>query len=126
MGAIIVADVGGTRMRVAALPRSGIQPIEHQVAPTQAPKGSPFERFVTLINAIWPDESVEAISVATAGPLNLRREPFYRRRISQSGSISPSANGWLNTSVYSFTLGMTLTWRCWANGDTEPVRDITT
>jgi glucokinase len=70
MGAIIVADVGGTQMRVAALPRDGIQPIKHQISPTQAPKGSSFERFVALINAVWPDEAVEAISVATAGPLD--------------------------------------------------------
>jgi glucokinase len=70
MGAIIVADVGGTQMRVAALPRDGIQPIKQRVAATQSHSGSPFERFVALINAVWPEEAVEAISVATPGPLD--------------------------------------------------------
>jgi len=70
MGEIIVADVGGTQMRVAALPRDGIHPIKHRVAATQSPSGSAFERFVALINAVWPNETVEAISVAAAGPLD--------------------------------------------------------
>jgi glucokinase len=70
MGAIIAADVGGTRMRVAAFPLDSIEPIKHRVAPTQAPGGSAFARFTAMIEAVWPEGKVEAISLAAPGPLD--------------------------------------------------------
>jgi glucokinase len=70
MGAIIVADVGGTQMRVAAIPQDSIEPIKHKRAPTKSPDGTSFDRFTALINSVWPDETVEAISVAAPGPLD--------------------------------------------------------
>ncbi len=70
MGAILVADVGGTQLRVAAFARDSIEPIRHTTAPTKSPGGSTFERFTALIASAWPDETVETISVAAPGPLD--------------------------------------------------------
>lgn len=70
MVAILVADVGGTQLRVAAFLRDSIEPIKHKIAPTKSPGSSTFERFTALIESAWPDETVEAISVAAPGPLD--------------------------------------------------------
>jgi glucokinase len=70
MSVIIAIDIGGTRLRVAAYPRSGTMPISIQRASTHGMEEGVYERLTALIDSVWPEEPVDAISVAAPGPLN--------------------------------------------------------
>lgn len=88
MGVLVTADIGGTQIRVASYPRNGTQPIQLQRASTQSSTGTAFDRLAALIASIWPqDDRVEAISVASAGPLD-----------PETGVIlaAPNIPGWTN------------------------------
>lgn len=71
MGSIIAVDVGGTHLRAAAYEADNIQPVRHQRVRTQANEPGVYERLVKVIESIWPkDEGVDAIGVASPGPLD--------------------------------------------------------
>jgi glucokinase len=70
MSIIVAIDIGGTQLRVAVYPHTGTTPITIQRTPTRGMEDGAFERLTDLIDSIWPDEPVEAISVAAPGPLN--------------------------------------------------------
>jgi glucokinase len=70
MSVIIAIDIGGTQLRVAVYPRSGITPIKVQRAPTLGTEEGVFDRLITLIDSVWPSEPVDVICAAVPGPLN--------------------------------------------------------
>jgi glucokinase len=70
MSAIIAIDIGGTQLRVAVFPRNSITPINIRRAPSRGMEEGVFDRLTSLIDSIWPDESVDAICAAVPGPLN--------------------------------------------------------
>jgi glucokinase len=87
MSVIVVVDIGGTLLRVAVYPPTGTRPITIQRAPSRGLEDGAFERLTTLIDSVWPNEPVKAISVAAPGPLN----PY-------SGTIisTPNIPAWVN------------------------------
>jgi glucokinase len=88
MGIIIAVDIGGTQIRVATFHRDSTKPVQVRRAATRAPEGTPFERLCNEIAAIWPkDEEVEAIVVATPGPLDPERGIVFS---------APNIPGWEN------------------------------
>ncbi len=70
MSVIIAIDIGGTQLRVAVFPHDSTQPINVQRAPTHGLEEGAFGRLTDLIDKTWPDQEVEAISVAAPGPLD--------------------------------------------------------
>jgi len=70
MSAIVAIDIGGTQLRVAVYPRHGTTPITIQRTATNGMEDGVFDRLISLIDAVWPKEPVDAISVAAPGPLN--------------------------------------------------------
>jgi glucokinase len=66
----IVADVGGTHIRVACFPTQSHTPSIVKRIPTHGPD-SPHERLINLIAAVAPrDDEIAAITVAAPGPLD--------------------------------------------------------
>jgi glucokinase len=72
MGCIVAVDVGGTQLRSAVYPRSGITPLTIQHSASRGLEAGILERLTALIDNVWPDEPVDAIAVAVPGPLNPR------------------------------------------------------
>ncbi len=70
MGTIVSVDIGGTQIRAAVYPHDGIKPLQVRRVPTASGEGEVIDRMVALIESVWPDEPVDAIAVAIAGPLN--------------------------------------------------------
>ncbi len=71
MGSIIAVDIGGTHLRAAAYESDSIQPTHHQRVKTEANEPGVYERLVKVIESVWPkDGSVDAIGVASPGPLD--------------------------------------------------------
>ncbi len=66
----IVADVGGTHIRVACFPTKSLKPTIVQRIPTVGPD-SPHDRLIHLIHTVAPaGEPIAAIAVAAPGPLD--------------------------------------------------------
>jgi glucokinase len=70
MSRIVSVDIGGTQLRVAVYPSLGTRPITIERSPTLGLEEGVFERLTSLIDSVWPQEPVEAISIAAPGPLN--------------------------------------------------------
>ncbi len=71
MGVIVAVDIGGTHLRAAVYDPERIQPRIHQRVETRANQAGVFDRLVALLEGVWPKEDkVEAIGVATPGPLD--------------------------------------------------------
>jgi glucokinase len=65
----IAVDIGGTRLRAARYPLTGLTADEVDRIHTQGADSTPLERLIELIEDIWPkDGTVNAISVAVPGP----------------------------------------------------------
>lgn len=63
----IAVDIGGSRMRAALYPESGLDALKLQVIPTQG-EGTTLERLESLIASIWPQgQQVSGIGLAVAG-----------------------------------------------------------
>ena len=63
----IAVDIGGSRMRAALYPESGLDAFQLQVIPTRG-EGTTLERLEGLIGSIWPqDQQVSGIGLAVAG-----------------------------------------------------------
>lgn len=66
----IAVDIGGTQIRAALYPETGIEPLMNK-AVTTAGEGSAVERLFALVDSIMPGaQEVSAIAVGVAGPLN--------------------------------------------------------
>ncbi|MFH1634225.1 MAG: ROK family protein [Chloroflexota bacterium] len=71
MSAHIAIDIGGTRMRAASYSPTSLTPIKINRIPSRVPGTTPQERLLGLIASVWPDdEEIEAIGVASAGPVD--------------------------------------------------------
>ena len=84
----IVADVGGTQIRVALFAADQNTPLKIERIPTQGDGESALDRLLGLIASIWPqDGRVAAIAVAAPGPT----DPY-------EGIVFEAANipGWKN------------------------------
>ncbi|HEY3313098.1 MAG TPA: ROK family protein [Anaerolineales bacterium] len=87
---IIVVDVGGTQIRVAAFRRGNIDPVDMRRSPTKG-EGAAFERMCALIQSTWPqNEPVEKIVVALPGPLNPETGVIFS---------APNIPGWENFPI---------------------------
>lgn len=70
MDTYIAVDIGGTQLRVAVYPESGIEPIQQKRIPTYG-KGTPVERLIGLIRELWPVAGrVLAISAGAPGQID--------------------------------------------------------
>lgn len=70
MSLIAAIDIGGTQLRVALYPPEGTTPVTVQRAPTLGFEQGVLERLTDLIDSVWPQEPVAAISLAAPGPLD--------------------------------------------------------
>jgi len=83
----IVADVGGTHIRVACFPVQSQKPTIVQRISTVGPD-SPHDRLINLIATVAPkDEEIAAITVAAPGPLNPFEGIVYE---------APNIPSWIN------------------------------
>lgn len=67
MSVIVVVDIGGTQIRAAVYPKYSINSIKVKRIATIAGHADILTRMIKLIESVWPEDKVEAISVATAG-----------------------------------------------------------
>ncbi len=70
MGVIIAVDIGGTQIRVASFSHDNIKPLNYRRTLTTTGNGPVFDRMAAMILSVWQDGQVDAISVATAAPLD--------------------------------------------------------
>lgn len=83
----VVADVGGTHIRVACFPIENQKPSCVKRIYTQGPE-SPHERLINLIASVAPEEEeIAAIAVAAPGPLDPFEGMIYE---------APNIPGWNN------------------------------
>lgn len=86
----IAVDIGGTQLRVAVYPETGIQPIRQKRIATHG-KGSPVERLIGLIHELWPaDAEVTSISAGAPGQI----DPAQGLVMS-----APNIKGWRNLTL---------------------------
>ncbi len=71
VGTIIAVDIGGTHLRAALFEPNNPRPIAHERVATRSGEPGVYERMQGVIRTIWPgDGSVQAIGVASPGPLD--------------------------------------------------------
>jgi glucokinase len=71
MGTIVAVDIGGTQLRAASYADDTLRPIAQKRGKTLASEPDAFGRLIQVIEGVWPkNEKVEAIGVASPGPLN--------------------------------------------------------
>lgn len=87
MSVIITIDIGGTQLRVAVFSGGSTTPSKVQRMSTHSKDESVFDRLTAIIDALWPEEPVAAISVACPGPL----DPSQGIVLS-----TPNIPGWIN------------------------------
>lgn len=74
MNNYIAVDIGGTQLRAACYTEASTLPQSVVRRPTQATDHSPEENLIAAIEAVWPaDRTVQAIGVASPGPVDLRQ-----------------------------------------------------
>ena len=66
----IAVDLGGTHIRTAAFQPESITPVNHHRTRTLASERGVFDRVVKALEAVWGDGDVNAISIASPGPLD--------------------------------------------------------
>lgn len=67
----IAIDIGGTQLRAALYPETGIEPINRKTIATHVGNEKPEERLIDLIGEIWPEKGVvERIGIAVPGPVD--------------------------------------------------------
>ncbi len=71
VGTIIAVDIGGTHLRAALYHPENPHPIAHERVETRSGEPGVYGRLQGVIKTIWPaDGSVQAIGVASPGPLD--------------------------------------------------------
>lgn len=90
MSLIVAVDIGGTQIRAAAYEPNSITPLAHQKTRTRAKEPGVFDRLVRAVESVWQAGKVEAIGIASPGPL----DPY-------SGTIldTPNIPEWVNFPV---------------------------
>jgi glucokinase len=87
----IVADIGGTQIRVALFSRGRIEPLKVRKIRTRDKEQTPLERLIVLIKEVWADtDNVRAICVAVPGFID-----------AENGIIIDANNipGWVNYPI---------------------------
>jgi len=81
----IAVDVGGTQLRAALYPETGIEASVIKAIPTKG-QGTAVERLLELLESIWPeDQKVERIGLLVPGMVNPAEGMVY---------ITPNIDGW--------------------------------
>jgi len=91
MDNFIVADIGGTQIRVALFSRGRIDPLKVRKIRTRDKEQTPLERLIALIKEVWADmDNVRAICVAVPGFID-----------AENGLIIDANNipGWVNYPI---------------------------
>lgn len=70
MSLIVAVDIGGTHIRAAAYEPNILSPITHQRTRSHATESGVFDRLVQAIEAVWQPGKVDAIGIASPGPLD--------------------------------------------------------
>ncbi len=70
MSDTIAVDIGGTHIRVAVYEPDSITPIAHERTRSLATEPGVYDRLEQAIEALWPEEKVRAIGIASPGPLD--------------------------------------------------------
>ncbi len=70
MSLTVAVDIGGTHIRAAVYEPNNLTPIAHKRSRTKASEIGVFDRLVQTIESVWPNEKVEAIGIASPGPLD--------------------------------------------------------
>lgn len=70
MSLIVAIDIGGTHIRAAAYEPNSITPLTHQRTRSLAREPGVFNRLVQAVESIWQPGKVEAIGIASPGPLD--------------------------------------------------------
>lgn len=88
MDTFIAVDVGGTHLRAAVYPKTGIQHITHKKITTRSAQISAVDRIIQLITEIWPtNDTVKSIALAAPGFLNPKTGVVI---------TAPNIDGWEN------------------------------
>ncbi|HSL46655.1 MAG TPA: ROK family protein [Anaerolineales bacterium] len=70
MSLTVAIDIGGTHIRVAVYEPNSITPIYHQRTRSLANEPGVYNRLEQAVEAVWPQEKVAAIGIASPGPLD--------------------------------------------------------
>lgn len=70
MSITVAIDIGGTHIRVAAYEPDSIKPVAQTRARSLTHQPGVFDRLVQAIESIWPQQKVDAIGIASPGPLD--------------------------------------------------------
>ena len=70
MSNTVAVDIGGTHIRVAVYEPDSTKPIAHNRTRSLATQPGVFDRLAQAIEAVWPAEKVDAIGIASPGPLD--------------------------------------------------------
>jgi glucokinase len=70
MSLIVAVDIGGTHIRAAAYEPESINPIAHQRTRSYATEPGVYDRLVQAIEAVWQPGKVDALGIASPGPLD--------------------------------------------------------
>jgi glucokinase len=70
MKLIVAVDIGGTHIRTAVYEPEGVQSLNHNRTRSLATESGVYDRLVQAIEAVWPDQEVQAIGIASPGPLD--------------------------------------------------------
>jgi glucokinase len=90
MSIIVAVDIGGTQIRAAAYEPDSITPFAQKKTRTRTSEPGVFDRLVQTIEAIWQPGEVDAIGIASPGPLD-----------PHTGTIldTPNIKEWVNFPV---------------------------
>jgi glucokinase len=70
MSLIVAVDIGGTHIRAAAYEENSITPLRHQRTRSHGTETGVFDRLVKTIESVWQAGTVDAIGIASPGPLD--------------------------------------------------------
>lgn len=70
MSHTVAVDIGGTHIRVAVYKPDTLTPIAHQRTRSLATEPGVYDRLEQAIEAVWPQDHVAAIGIASPGPLD--------------------------------------------------------
>jgi glucokinase len=70
MSHIVAVDIGGTHIRVALYEPNSTEPIAHRRTRSLANEPGVYERLEQAIESVWSQGQVQAIGVASPGPLD--------------------------------------------------------
>ena len=70
MSLTAAVDIGGTHIRVAMYEPNSLTPTFHHRTRSHANEPGVFDRLVKAIESVWPKDKVNAIGIASPGPLD--------------------------------------------------------